>query len=152
MGAPEAQALTVLDASALVAFFADEPARRQVEDLLHARPDSAIAAANLAEVVDVLVRRHGHDAEVVREKIDLLMVAGLEVEPVWLRVTWLATALRARHYHRTRSPVSLADCICIATAINLETDLATTDPALAAVARAAGVEVIALPDSEGRRP
>jgi predicted nucleic acid-binding protein len=65
---------------------------------------------------------------------------------------WLATSLRAEHYHRGRVPVSLADCICVATAITLQTDLATTDPAQAAVARAAGVEVIALPDSEGRLP
>ena len=69
-----------------------------------------------------------------------------------MRVTWLASALRIDHYHRTRAAVSLADCVCIATAITLDTDLATTDPALAAVARAAGVEVIALPDSEGRLP
>jgi predicted nucleic acid-binding protein len=80
------------------------------------------------------------------------MVAGLEVEPVWLRVMWLATSLRAEHYHRTTASVSLADCICIATAITLETDLATTDPALAHVARAAGVDVIPLPDSAGVIP
>jgi hypothetical protein len=89
---------------------------------------------------------------VVRDKIELLMVAGLEVEPVWLRVMWFATTLRAEHYHRARAPVSLADCICVATAISLDTDLATTDPALAAVARAAGVEVIPLPDSAGVSP
>ena len=94
----------------------------------------------------------GRDAESVREKVELLMVAGLEVEPVWLRVMWLATRLRAEHYHRSRAPVSLADCICVATAIALQTDLATTDPALASVARAAGVEVIPVPDSEGRMP
>ena len=74
------------------------------------------------------------------------------MEPVWLRVMWLATSLRADHYHRTRAAVSLADCICVATAISLDTDLATTDSALAAVARAAGVEVIALPDSAGVIP
>jgi predicted nucleic acid-binding protein len=81
-----------------------------------------------------------------------MMVGGLEVEPVWLRVTWLAAALRTEHYHRERAPVSLADCICVATAISLGTDLATTDPALAAVARAAGVVVVPLPDSAGVAP
>jgi PIN domain nuclease of toxin-antitoxin system len=129
----------------------DEPARSQVEELLHHRP-SSISAMNLAEVVDIVTRRQGHDAEVVRDKIDLLIAAGLEVEPVWLRVMWLATSLRTKHFHRTQSSVSLADCMCVATAISLETDLATTDPALANVARAAGVVVIALPDSNGREP
>ena len=69
-----------------------------------------------------------------------------------MRVMWLASELRAAHYHRAKMPVSLADCICVATAISLGTDLATTDPALAAVARAAGVEVIALPNSAGVIP
>lgn len=98
------------------------------------------------------MRARGHDPETVRDRINLLMVGGLEVEPVWLRVVWLATSLRSDHYHRTRAPVSLADCVCIATALTLETDLATTDAALARVARDAGLTVIALPDSNGRVP
>jgi PIN domain nuclease of toxin-antitoxin system len=123
----------------------------QVDAILR-RPGTAISAMNLAEVVDIVTRRHGHEEDVVRDKVDLLIAVGLEVEPVWLRVMWLATSLRTEHYHRTRSAVSLADCICVATAISLETDLATTDPALAYLARAAGVAVIALPDSNGREP
>jgi PIN domain nuclease of toxin-antitoxin system len=147
-----AQALTVLDASALVAELLGEPARPDVDAILRKPQQTSISAVNLAEVVDTLVRGRGHDAADVREKIELLLVAGLEVEPVWLRVMWLATSLRAEHYRRDTAAVSLADCICIATAITLETDLATTDPALARVARAAGVDVIALPDSMGKRP
>jgi predicted nucleic acid-binding protein len=84
--------------------------------------------------------------------IYLLIAKGLEVEPVWMRVMWLATSLRAEHHHREITPISLADCICIATAVTLETDLATVDPPQARVARAAGVEVIALPDSTGVLP
>lgn len=103
-------------------------------------------------MIDHLVRVRGNDPDTVRDRIHLLMVAGLEVEPVWMRAVWLATSLRSRHYHRTRSAVSLADCICIATALALETDLATTDPALARVARDAGLSVIALPDSNGQLP
>jgi PIN domain nuclease of toxin-antitoxin system len=135
----------------LVAGFLDEPARPIVEEVLRT-PPTAISATNLAEVVDRLVRVRGQDADLVRERIETLMVAGLEVEPVWLRVMWLATSLRAEHYHRSKTAVSLADCICVATAISLDTDLATTDPALAAVARAAEVQVIALPDSAGVIP
>lgn len=132
--------------------FLDEPAKPAVDAILRQRPPTVISATNLAEVIDQLVRARGHDFETVRDRIHLLIAAGLEVEPVWLPVMWLATTLRAEHYHRTRSPVSLADCICIATAMALETGLATTDPALAHVARAAGVSVIALPDSTGTLP
>ena len=123
-----------------------------VEGLLHARRGNSISAVNLAEVIDTLVRARGHDADLVRDKINLLLVGGLEVEPVWMNVLWLATSLRSDHYHRVKAAVSLADCICVATAITLQTDLATIDPALAFVARAAGVDVIALPDSDGRLP
>jgi predicted nucleic acid-binding protein len=130
----------------------DEPARPAVADILRRRETTSISALNLAEVLDILVRARAHDADEVRDKVEFLIVAGLEVEPVWLRVMWLATSLRAAHYHRTAAAISLADCVCIATAITLETDLATTDPALAAVARAAGVDVIALPDSNGVLP
>ena len=119
--------------------------------MLRTRPIS-ISALNLAEAVDTVIRARGQDPDGVHEKVGLLIIGGLEVEPVWLRVMWLATSLRAKHYHREKAPVSLADCICIATAITLDTDLATTDAPLAAVARATGVDVIALPDSGGRLP
>ena len=120
----------------------DEPARKAVEQILRTRPTS-ISAVNLAEVVDTVIRARGQDPDDVHDRVDFLIVRGLDVEPVWLRVMWLATSLRAEHYHRQTAPVSLADCICIATAISLETNLATTDPALATVARVAGVRVIA---------
>lgn len=129
-----------------------EPAQPAVDQIFSGSDAISISAVNLAEVIDHLVRVRGNDPDTVRDRIHLLMVAGLEVEPVWMRAVWLATSLRSRHYHRTRSAVSLADCICIATAITLETDLATTDPALARVARDAGLAVIALPDSNGELP
>jgi predicted nucleic acid-binding protein len=135
-----------------VARFVGEPATAQVDELLRNAAPASISALNLAEVVDILVRVRGHDRDIVREKVDLLIAAGLQVEPIWLREMWLATSLRADHYHRTRSPVSIADCVCVATAISLGTDLATTDHALADMARSSGVAVIALPDSDGRVP
>jgi predicted nucleic acid-binding protein len=109
-----------------------------------------MSAVNLAEVIDVLVRAGGHDPGIVRDRIDWLIVGGLEVEPAWLRVSRLASSLRAQHYHRVDMPLSLADCFCLATAMILETDLATTDPDLARLARDIGVEVTGLPDSQGR--
>lgn len=144
--------MTVLDASALIGAMKDEPAKAEVEAILRRRPPPSISAANLAEVVDWLGRVRGEAEAGVRDRIDWLIVGGLQIEPAWLMDARLAGSLRARYYHRERRPLSLADCICIATAIRLSTDLATTDPVLAKVARTEGVSVIALPDSTGRRP
>ncbi|MGH3922616.1 MAG: hypothetical protein ACRDTT_07070, partial [Pseudonocardiaceae bacterium] len=64
----------------------------------------------------------------------------------------LAGRLRARHYHRERCAVSLADCVAAATAIMRDRPLATADPALAELLRAEQGKIISLPDSNGRRP
>jgi predicted nucleic acid-binding protein len=64
----------------------------------------------------------------------------------------LAGELRARHYHRRTAPISLADCIALAASSVLGGTLATSDPALAAVARRVGVKVLGLPNSAGSRP
>ena len=71
---------------------------------------------------------------------------------MWVPVARLGASLRAQHYSRADMPLSLADCFCLATAMTLKTDLATTDPDLARLARDLGVAVIGLPDSTGRRP
>jgi len=152
VGSVGAGALTVLDASALVAFLLDEPARAEVEAILRRSPPPSISAVNLAEVIDRLVRVDGRLIEDVNDRINLLMVGGLEVEPVWVPAARLAASLRAQYYSRASSPLSLADCVCVATAIALKTDLATSDRALAKMARDAGVAVIALQDSTGARP
>jgi rRNA-processing protein FCF1 len=81
-----------------------------------------------------------------------LIAAGLDVEPYWLTHARRAALLRAEHYHRTKTPISLADAACIVTAGLLATSVTTTDPALARVARKAGIDVIAVPDSRGRLP
>jgi PIN domain nuclease of toxin-antitoxin system len=135
--------LTVLDASALLSLLLGEPASADVQTLIRRRPPPLISAVNLGEVIDRLMRLGG-DAEQVNDKIDLLMVGGLEVQPFWLPDARTAAAIRARFYHRTRLPVSLADCACIATALRQHAELATTDAALGLVARQLGVSVIAL--------
>lgn len=62
-----------------------------------------------------------------------------------------AADVRVRQYSRRDRDVSLADCIVIATAGPGEA-VATSDRALARVARAEGLDVLALPNSRGRRP
>ena len=144
--------MTVLDSSALIALLSGEAARAEVQDLLHRRPPPAISAVNLEEVIDHLVRIKGASPEIANDAIDLLIVSGLEVHAFWLPNSRQTASLRAAHYDRRKSAISLADCACLATAIALKTDLATSDPALAAAARAEGVPVIALPNSVGVRP
>jgi PIN domain nuclease of toxin-antitoxin system len=144
--------VTVLDASALVGFFLNEPSHGEVAALLRRRPSPSISAVNLAEVIDQLVRVEGRRPDDVNDAIDLLIIGGLEVQPYWLPNSRRSALGRAVHYDRNQSPLSLADCACLATAIALKTDLATTDTALAAAARADGLEVIALPNSKGMRP
>jgi len=116
------------------------------------RPPPIISAVNLAEAIERLLRIHGRSAEQVNDRVDLLLVGGLEVQPFWLPDARNAAAIRARYYHRETSPISLADCACIVTALTQHADLATTDPALATVARALGIAIIPLPDSGGRLP
>jgi uncharacterized protein with PIN domain len=145
--------MTVLDAQAIVAFLVDEPAKPEVEALLLDEVErAAVSAGNLAEAVDVLTRIHGNGAKIVLERLDWLEVGGLNVVPVDSDIGRRAGSLRARHYDRASRPVSLGDCLALATAIRRGTRLATADPHLLAMAGDEGVEVLALPDSRGRRP
>lgn len=142
-----------MDAYAVVAILADEPASLDVEHLLRSKTGrSCISAANLAEVVDRLVRVHGFELEDVWQSLDLLRAARVHIVEVDESIGRRAGELRALHYHRERSAVSLADCLALASAEAVDEPLATPDPALAAMAWAEGVVVVALPDSRGRRP
>jgi PIN domain nuclease of toxin-antitoxin system len=142
--------LPVLDSYAVIASAGGEATGAEVDVLLRSRDGRArISAANLTEMIDRLVRVHGLDLSEVRRQLDLIEPASLDVVPVDKGISQRAGELRARHYDRERSAVSLGDCLALATALALSEPLATPDPALAAMARA-GVEVVALPDSQGR--
>jgi PIN domain nuclease of toxin-antitoxin system len=129
----------LLDAFALIALLAEEPAADEVETLLR-RGDAARTAINLAEALDVLQRVQGIAPErleaitgpLVRESLRLLAVD----EPMARR----AAGIRARRYHRTSAPVSLADCVLLAAAGPADV-LATADRPLMRVARAEGLQV-----------
>lgn len=84
--------------------------------------------------------------------MQLLVETGVSVIPVDQSLAGRTGELRARHYRRGISDVSLADCAALATSLSLSTPLATSDPALAQAARAEGCVVVALPDTRGVRP
>ena len=66
-------------------------------------------------------------------------------------VAWRAGELRATHYDRNHSALSLADCMLLASATPAD-KIATSDRAVGLTARKLGIDVIPLLDSEGNRP
>lgn len=142
--------MTVLDAYAVLAYMRGEDAADEVAQLL--REPTILSAVNAAEVVDQLVRVHGRDADDVHADLALLTQVGMEVAPLSFDGAVSAGRLRAKHYHRQNSPVSLADCVAGATALARRQPLATSDPALADLVRAEDGDVHALADSSGTRP
>lgn len=142
--------MTVLDAYAVIAYLRGEPAAAEVADLL--RQPATLTSVNAAEVVDRMVRVAGRDADLMQADVALLRAAGLRVPDVTAGIAFAAARLRTRHYHRTRSPLSLADCIAAATSLQLRIPVATSDGPLAAAVHAEGGAVVALPDSRGLRP
>ncbi|HYM46667.1 MAG TPA: PIN domain-containing protein [Solirubrobacteraceae bacterium] len=129
----------LLDAFALIALLAEEPAADEVEALLR-RGEAAITAVNLAEALDVLQRVQ----EIPRDRLEAvtrgLVGERMTLVPIDERIARDAADIRARRYHRTRAPVSLADCILVA-ATGESDALATADGPLIRVARAEGVQV-----------
>lgn len=133
---------TVLDAFALIAFLDDEPAAPDVEALL-ARGDAAISAVNLAEAADRKLRLSSVTSHELFEVVRSLPLA---VIPLAEAHAWRAGSLRARHYQRRDSAVSLADCCLVAVATAADR-VATADPAVLRMAEAEGIGTVALPRS-----
>jgi uncharacterized protein with PIN domain len=145
--------VTVLDAQAIVALLRGEPAADDVAALLRDPGHHvSISAVNVAEVVDVLVRVMGRSSEEVSEKLDWLSAGGLVVVPVDEGIGRTAGRIHATRYHRRDRPLSMADCIALATALVRREPIATSDLPLVATAAAEGCDVVPLPDSQGRRP
>jgi PIN domain nuclease of toxin-antitoxin system len=141
--------LTLLDAYALVAFLADEPAAEEVETLIRGG-DTAVLVVNLAEALDVTQRVHGVSEAELRRALEPLLGDLVTVAIQRDDAAWGAAELRAKYYDRRSCPLSLADCLLLASADG--NVVATADPALATVLRAEGRTVVALPDSSGARP
>lgn len=134
--------MTVLDASIVIDGLA-RPRSQAIEDLIRGQV-VRIATVSVAEVIDVLMRRHGVEQTDIVDRIDLLRQAGLEIEPLSARQALGAGSLRARRYDKQSAAVSMADCVAIALAAEVGEPIASTDCALLAVAVTEGVPVIEL--------
>jgi len=142
--------VSILDAQAVVAALVGEPAAGEVEGLLRGSDGPPrMCAANVAEIIDVLVRFRSQGIELVEERLDWLIAGGLQVTAVDDDIARRAGAIRARYYHARECPISLADCLALATALALDDVLATSDPHLLDTASAEGCRVRVLPDSRG---
>jgi predicted nucleic acid-binding protein len=73
----------------------------------------------------------------------------LEAVAVTTQLGAAAGRLRARHYHRTRCSVSMADCLAAEAARALGEKLATSDPHLLHACDAEGIDYVVLPQSDG---
>jgi len=135
--------VTLLDAYALVAFLVGGPATQHVRALLR-EGDTAVATANLAEALDVSERVHGLPIARAMEVLEPLLEGPVAVLPLDITVARRAAEIRARRYHRTSRPISLADAVLVASA-GPGDRIATADPDVLAVARAEGLEALTLP-------
>jgi PIN domain nuclease of toxin-antitoxin system len=142
--------MIALDAYALVAFMAGEPASAEVEALL--RDSCVVTTVNLAESLDILGRVYGIDDDELRSLVGPLVDDTLTVDVPPAGDAWVAASLRRRYYDRATRELSLADCFLLAAAVRLGASVATADPAVAETGREESLELVALPDSAGRRP
>lgn len=140
---------TVLDAFALVALSLEEPASDRVAAAIQLG-NARMSTLNLAEAADRLVRVGGGPAGDVQRVLGDVIGEIVEPVPLDMATAWHAAELRARHYHRRKAPLSLADCAALSLTLTTpEGVLATADPPLLRAADAEGAGVLALPDSAG---
>jgi len=134
--------VTILDAYALVAFLAGRPAGIHVRGLL--REGAGVPTANLAEAYEVSERRYGVPIARSADVLEPLFDEVLRTVPLDRIITRRAGEMRAKHYHRAKRPISLADAILIASASAADT-IATADPDVLAIAALEGIPTIELP-------
>lgn len=132
----------MLDSTAAIALLRDEPGADKVEELLRCAR-GRMSTFSAAEVVDVLIRRHGGQPDEIVSSVDQLCASAVQAVPGSLELATRAGELRARHFDRRRSRVSIADCFVLATARPGDT-IATGDKLLAAVAGDEGIDVVVL--------
>ena len=113
----------VLDASALMAFFEQEPGADRVEGLLREAAGTErrllMSVVNWGEVYYVVWRKYGEAA--ARQKLEEMARLPLEVVDVDLEITKLAASLKAQH------KLPYADCFAAALAQQQKAGLVTAD-------------------------
>lgn len=135
--------MILLDAYALTAILTQGPAEQEVRALLR-QPPLAIPLVNVVEVLDVAQRTRGMSPELAWAGVEPFLERLVESLPLTVAIARRAGNLRAEHYHRTRRPLSPADCVLLASGGEGDR-VATADREVLAVAPLVGLEPIALP-------
>lgn len=138
--------MILLDASCLISLLGGEPGQTDVVATLTA--SCAMNVLNRAEVINRLARR-GAAADDVAADLDTL---GISFESLTIEVADEAAKLRTQHYHRSQRPLSMADCVALATAMELGSALATSDVHLATTCVEVGCAVVQIANSKGVYP
>lgn len=141
--------MVLLDASALIAHLRDDPAAAEVDHLIRTR-ETSMVVVNAAEVIDKTLRDTGIDPARLEAVLEPLFAELLPLRAVESAAASRAGGLRAKHYDRVHSPLSLADCLLLAAAGGND-QIASSDRALLEAASAEGIAVLPLPDSSGGR-
>lgn len=134
--------MILLDAYGLVAFLAGGPAAAQVRAILR-EGDAAVVGPNLVEALDVCARVYGLPVGRAMEVLEPLLATTLAWVSVDATVARRAAELRARHDHRERRPISLADAMLLSAAGKADR-IATADPDVLAVAAAESIATVEL--------
>jgi len=113
-----------------------------VRDLLRSG-DAAVATANLAEALEGSERLYRLPVTRAFEHLEPLLEGVITPVPLNVDAARRAAELRARHYHRTRCRISLADAILLASTRPGDS-VATADPDVLAVAEREGIGTVAL--------
>jgi PIN domain nuclease of toxin-antitoxin system len=144
--------VTLLDAYAVVALVADEPAAEQVEGILR-EGGSRVVIVNLAEAIDIAGRVRAIPIDDIRVAIEPLLISNVLAPAISDEPQgWLAAEIRGTYYHRRTSALSMADCLLLAHGVTDGGPIATSDGPVANAAEALGIGVVRLPDSAGERP
>lgn len=142
--------MVVLDAVALIALMKDEPAAERVSELL--RGPTLMSSVNYAEVMDHLQRVARLPADDISLALAPVVNSSVTVRDCDARLAEKAAAVRAEYYVPKRRAIGLADSFAIATALDEQQALATSDPAIAEIMSHLSGDVVPLPDSCGRLP
>ncbi len=113
----------VLDTSALIAFFQDEPGAAKVQELLTQAREAdrplLLSVVNWGEVYYVAWQRTGEAA--AQQRLQEIARLPIELVPADQEMTLLAASLKARH------KLPYADCFAAALALQRKAQLVTAD-------------------------
>jgi uncharacterized protein with PIN domain len=143
--------MLVFDADPLVSVLLDRPGAKKIAGVLdHDLTACRVSAVTYSRVIERVARESSGAATDVAGVIDWWIAGGLSIDPVDAELACAAAAIRAEHYDRNETPISLVDCHAMALAAAHHAELAASDAAVLRVGKALGLSVRALPDHTGK--